>query len=233
MLLTAFRLVFGLFMLVSHSGRFVVFTDPLGACPWLSSVLAPWLDQQVAPDIKRSGETILFDGMTPKEAEFAFDMMGYAFRNYTRIAIIRHPVFKLSQLYDRIAATDRIWQLRRRLGASDPDYCQWLQSVRPDGPGAGHRSSPRWRRFGAWSAKAWCKDHVTHIVRAEYAKDDLKRVLAEIGLCPVFEWTALDAPRYLPRRHHYNVHAQALLSRRYGWDLELYNSVRPNLHRVA
>lgn len=223
----------GMFMLVSHSHRFVIFTDPMGACPWISSALGPWLDQPIAADASQNAETILFHGMTPKEAEFAFDTMGFAFRNYTRIAIIRHPLFKLSELYDRIAATDRIWRLRRRLGATDPDFCRWLHSVRPDGLGAGHRSSPRWRRFGAWSAKAWCADSVTHTVRAEYAKGDLIQVFAEIGLTPVFDKIKHDAPRYLPAHHRYDAQAQALLNNRYAWDLGLYDSDGSNLRRIA
>lgn len=223
----------GLFMFVSHRHRFIVFTDPLGACPWLASTLEPWLDQAIAPDINHSADTFLFSGMSPKEAELAFDTMGFAFRRYTRIAIVRNPVFKLSELYDRIAATDRIWQLRRRLGAPDPDFSRWLYSVRPDGMGAGHRSSPRWRRFGAWSGKAWCGDYVTHTVRAECAKYDLTKVFSEIGLSPVFSAMANDASKHLPRRDRYDHAAQSVLQDRYAWDIAFYNQHMPNLRLAA
>lgn len=220
-------------MLVSHSRRFVLFCDPLGACPWISHALAPWLDQPIARDLGSSGPTTLFDDMSPKEAEFAFDMMGFAYRNYTRIAVVRNPIYKMSQLYDRIAATDRIWQLRRNLGASDPDFGRWLRSTRPDGLGAGHKSSPRWRRFGAWSAKEWCGDHITHTVRAECAKRDLTQVFAEIGLAPAFGGNAGDAPKHLPRRHQYDDASTALINDRYAWDFRIYNSYAPDLHLVA
>ena len=180
-----------------------------------------------------SGATTLFNGMTPKEAEFAFDMMGFAYRNYTRIAVVRNPIYKLSQLYDRIAATDRIWQLRRNLGAADPDFGRWLHSTRPDGMGAGHKSSPRWRRFGAWSAEAWCGDHITHTVRAECAEDDLKKVFGEIGLAPAFGVNAGDAPGRLLRRHQFDDTSMALIQERYSWDFRLYHRYASNLRLVA
>lgn len=220
-------------MLVSHNSRFILFKDPLGACPWISSGLAPWLDQPVAPDIASSGEVTLFDGMTPKEAELAFDIMALDFHRYARIALVRNPYSKMSELYDRIAATDRIWQLRRRLGAADPDFGRWLRSTSPDGNGAGHRTSPRWRRFGSWSISAWCEDLVTHVVRAEYARADLIRVFADLGLSPAFGADAQDAPTHLPRRHHYDGAAQALMRDRYGPDLKLYDDFTPDLFRVA
>lgn len=210
-------------MLVSHGSRFIVFCDPLGTCPWMAQALAPWLDQPIAPDAAHSGETTLFNDMTPKEAELAFDLMGYAFRSYTRIAVLRNPLYKLSQLYDRIAATDRIWQLRRNLGAADPDFGRWVSNVKPNGYGAGYRSSPRWRRFGAWSGKAWCGDYMTHIVRAECAKQDLTRVFAEIGIEPNFDSAAINAPEYLPQRHYFDAQSTRLIRDRYDWDLRLYD----------
>ncbi|WP_296427363.1 hypothetical protein [Yoonia sp.] len=220
-------------MFVSHSCRFVVFPDPLGACPWMARALQPWLDQPVAADQHSSGAITLFDGMTPAEAELAFDIMGMPFRNYVRIAIVRNPYLKMSQLYDRIADTDRVWQLRRRLGASDPDFARWLRSTRADHVGAGHRTGPRWRRFGAWSAKEWCGDHITHIARAEFAKHDLTQAFKAIGICPAFGGRASDANYVLPVGRHYDSASTDLIRKRYDWDLSFYEGAGPHLRLVA
>lgn len=220
-------------MLVSHKCRFILFKDPLGACPWISHGLAPWLDQPVAPNSASCGAMPLFDGMAPKEAELAFDMLQLDFHGYVRIALVRNPYCKISELYDRIAATDRLWQLRRRLGAADPDFGRWLHSTSPDGLGAGHRSSPRWRRFGSWSIGAWCDGLVTHFVRVENARADLARVFADLGLSPAFGADARDAPARLSQRHRYDGPAQALMRQRYAPDLRFYDGVMPDLFRVA
>ena len=223
----------GYFMLVSHRYRFILFLDPLGACPWMAQALLPWIDQPLPP--RRGMGSHFFQGMSPAEAELAFDAAGLAYRNYTRIAIVRNPFTKMAQLYDRIAASDRLWQMRRRVGVSVPEYTRWLASIRPDGNGAAFTSAgPRWRRFGAWSAMNWCQDRVTHVVRAETAEQDLSDIFRDIGVTPSFGARPIDTLRVRqPVSARYGPEANQLIRERYKWDLQLYEKQPADLRLVA
>lgn len=220
-------------MLVSHSRRFILFPDPMGACPWITRALMPWIDQ---PLQRRKGMGgVFFQGMSPAEAECAFDMAGYAYRNYTRIAIVRNPYKKMAQLYDRIAATDQIWRMGQRVGLSVPDFSTWLDSTRPNGNGAAFTSAgPRWRRFGAWSAADWCQDRVTHVVRAETADQDLPEIFREIGVNPIFTDRPLDVLRlHQPVSARYDAASDRLIRERYEWDLQFYENEPADLRLLA
>ncbi len=173
-------------MLVSHRNKFIVFEDPLGACPWIARSLQPWLDQPIMAERVRGAETPFFNGMSPDEAALAFDKQGLVFRDYARIAIIRNPYAKMAQLYYRIAMTDPVWRMRQHLGLNLPNFSRWLRQTRNDGRGAGYRNGARWRKFGAWSADAWCGDCITHTVRASHAVNDLNDIFKELGLAPAF-----------------------------------------------
>ncbi len=220
-------------MLISHSHRFILFPDPMGACPWVTHALMPWMDQPLQRHKGMGG--IFFQGMSPAEAEWAFDMAGYAYRSYTRIAIVRNPYTKMAQLYDRIAATDRLWRMSQRVGRTAPSFTQWLASTRPNGNGAAMTSAgPRWRRFGAWSAVDWCQDRVTHVVRAETAEQDLPEIFREVGVSPVFTDRPLDALRLRqPVSGRYDAAAKNLIRERYDWDLQFYEAEPTDLRLVA
>jgi hypothetical protein len=219
-------------MLVSHGYKFIVFEDPLGACPWLGRTLQPWLDQPILGDHGRIAETPFFNGMTPGEAELAFDMHGLVFRNYARIAIMRDPFAKMAQLYYRVAMTDSVWRMRQHLGLELPRFSNWLRQTRNNGNGAGHRYSARWRKFGAWSADAWCGDSITHTVRANHAVADLNAVFKELGIAPAFgdrQVHELGAQR-LSRL--YDLESNALIRDRYQSDLAIQHRESFNMHNV-
>ncbi|MEL6838162.1 MAG: hypothetical protein AAFP85_02650 [Pseudomonadota bacterium] len=221
-------------MLVSHRCRFILFPDPMGACPWIARALEPWLDQPVVGTRNAMTQSYFFRDMSPAEAELAFDMAGFAFRNYTRIAIVRNPVNKMVQLYDRIARTDKIWRMRRSVGVGDPGFTRWLASTRPNGAGASPLGGPRWRRFGAWSGQDWCADHVSHVVRAENAQDELAEVFQDIGISPAFGGRALDALTLMrSAESRYDAEARRIMKDRYAWDLALYARNADNLRLVA
>lgn len=214
-------------MLVSHRYKFVLFPDPLNACPWIGPALQPWLDQTVASGNQPGAGLPLFRGMSPQEARLAFDRMGYDFSAYTRIAVIRNPYAKMAQLYYRITTSDPVWRMRHHMGIEPPDFGRWLRSTRADGRGAGYHGSARWRRFGAWSAKAWCGDCITHTVRSSHAADDLMPIFADMGLVPAFghrEVHELGRQRLARLYDHDSV---KLICDRYGFDLAICRTAPP------
>jgi hypothetical protein len=103
-------------IIISHRCQFIIFGDPLMTSHWLHDALMSWLDQRVAPTRRAINKTLVFNGMSPAEAELTFDLSDLRFRDCTRIAVIQHPFRRMAQLYDRIAATDPLWRLRRRAG---------------------------------------------------------------------------------------------------------------------
>jgi hypothetical protein len=218
-------------MLVSHGYQFIVFEDPLGACPWLGRTLQPWLDQPILPDRARIAETPFFNGMTPGEAELAFDKHGLVYRNYARIAIIRDPFAKMAQLYYRIAMTDPVWRMRQHLGLELPRFSNWLYQTRNCGNGAGYRYSARWRKFGAWSADAWCGDRITHTVRANHAVTDLNAVFNELGIAPAFGDRQVHELGVQRLSRLYDTETKAIIRERYQSDLAIQHRKALNLHR--
>lgn len=220
-------------MFVSHKHRFVIFPDPMGACNWLGHRLEPWLDQPTARNRKSSTETHFFYGMSPAEAELAFDMIGQPYCRYTSIAIIQNPFRRMVKLYDRIALTDPLWQMRRALGGSDPTFAHWLQNTRASGPGAGYSRGARWRRFGAWSAQAWAGQKVTHLVPLE-SPDQLQQILRSQGIPLNLRCRASDHEMFqFPEMSRYDATSAALIKERYWSDLSLYRLQQPELRLIA
>ena len=100
-------------MIVSHEHQLIVFADPLGTEDSGLRALSPWGGVKVVKKYERNNANPFFYGMTPQEAEWQFDCMGLAFRRYLRFSMIEHPFSRLPRLYDRIAQTDAIWQMRQ------------------------------------------------------------------------------------------------------------------------
>ncbi len=220
-------------MIVSHRHRFIFFPDPAGGSARIETALRPWADQAICDTRLGTRHNTLFHGMSPAEAELAFDMMDLPFRKYTRVAVVRDPYAKMAYLYHRIAAIDPVWRVRRRLGLTIPDYQEWLRKTRPNGPGAGYRSGPRWRRFGAWSGNAWCGNHISHVVRAEAVEIDLCPILKDLGITPVFGPHLRTTWRQ--SSNHFRDHPDVgnVINNRYAWDLAFYGRADQALRLAA
>ena len=209
-------------MLVSHRYQFILFPDPLNACPWVGQALRPWLDQATLSDRNQVADFPLFNDMSPAEARLAFEMRGLPFEDYTRIAIVRNPYAKMAQLYYKIALTDPLWRMRQHVGIELPHFGRWLRTTRINGLGAGHRGSPRWRRFGAWSSQHWCADHTTHTVRADNAAAELTAIFRDIGISPAFGDRSLHEPGGGHLAQLYDSASWAFVRQRYKSDLAIY-----------
>lgn len=217
-------------MIISHARKFIVFGDPLGAGDAVESILSPFGDVEICAHPHTSP---FFHGMSPVEAEWAFDAAGFAFHSYLRIAITENPYLRLARLYDRIAQTDTVWQLRHLAGIGPPPFSSWLKSTRADGVGGGHRNSPRWRRQGAWSSKIWESGRIDHVIRTEAVEEDMQPILAALGIAPGMT----DAKQDLLARDawllRYDEKSVELVSRRYAWDLAQYGYSAPRHSKAA
>lgn len=219
-------------MIISHARRFVFFNDPLDAGHEIERALAPFGDEPVGRKDEMSKHCPFFHGMTPVEAEWAFDGAGYAFHSYLRVSVTENPFRRLSRLFDRIDQTDVVWQLRRLAGIAPLSFADWLQNTRPDGTGAGHRNSPRWRRHGSWSGKSWESGRIDHTIRIEAAEVDLLPVLSQLGVAPCNIPNCLDLTPGDAVMMRYDQKSIELVKRRYAWELAQFGYSAPR-HRKA
>ncbi len=220
-------------MIVSHKCRFILFSDPLGAGANVMHALSPWSDEIIAAGPDNKQDRMFFHGMTLTEAEWAFDASGLAFRSYLRISVTEQPFTRLARLYDRIAQTDIVWQLRHLASVGTPAFDHWLSSTQPNGFGAGNRHSPRWRQLGAWSTKAWESGRIDHTIRVESVEEDLTPILTELGIAPSLDFIqteTLDREGWMKR---YSPESTNLMSQRYGWDLAQFGYAAPRFRKVA
>ncbi len=220
-------------MIISHSRKFILFTDPLGAGEQVQSLLAPFGDAEIGATPRNRECNPFFHGMTPLEAEWAFDAAGYAFHTYLRLSTIEDPFSRLARLYDRIAQTDTVWQLRHLAGIGAPSFSHWLRSTHADGLGAGHRNSPIWRQRGSWSGKAWECGRINHTIRTEEIEEDIVPVLGALGIAPALEITKQDEMIRDVWRQRYDPHAIEFMAQRYCWDLAQYGYSTPRQRKAA
>ena len=221
-------------MFVSHRYQFIVFPDPLGSSAWLNRALGPFVDQQIGATPGARDDTLLFHQMTPQEAEIAFSLTGLTFANYMKVAIVENPFKRMARLYDRIAISDPVWQLREKLGGAHPTFGHWLKKTKAHGVGAGTRFSPRWQRLGAWSADVWAANRIDHFVRADAADHDLRQIFRQLNFAAdagsamrtTDKAQFLDMARYDPA-------STALIKQRYQSDLEILHCQQHELHLAA
>ena len=212
-------------MIISRARQFMLFPDPLAVATPIVQALQPWSDTATSD--------LFFDAMTPIEAEWAYDAADLAFYGYLRIAVTEHPFTRLARLYDRIAQTDTMWQLRHMTGIGLPDFNQWLRTTSADGHGAGGRSSPRWRQHGAWSARHWESGRISHNVRLESIEDDLAPVLNDLGIAHAFENLT---PAFVERDAWLDRYDQAsvdFMKTQYAWDLAQFGYAAPRQHKAT
>jgi hypothetical protein len=159
--------------------------------------------------------------MPPEEAAWEFEARGIPFDSYTRVTCVRNPYTRLVSLYRMIGAVDGVWRLRRQTGLGQPAFGTWLRQTRPDGRGGGGRAHQRWRRFGTWSAQAWCAGRVNHVLRLEHLEEELPAVLAALGIAPS-ELPRINARSEVDVASWYDAPLVALVAERYAHDLKHY-----------
>ena len=215
-------------MIISHTHRFIFFSNPKTGSESLRALLSPLNEEPVGAWKNRTTQHPFYAHMSPAEAQISFAAKRWPFEAYRRITCVRNPYPRLVSLYRMIADVDGLWRLRRRLGLGQTSFSRWLLEVQPHGPGGGGRIHQRWRRYGAWSAQTWTTDAhgtrlVTDILRLEHLETELPALLAEMNLPlrgalpvrnarPQTDWTRW----YSPQTH-------ALIANRYAWDLQRFS----------
>lgn len=213
-------------MIICHSRRFIFFSNPKTGSESLRKLLEPWNEETIVPYRQRSASRVFYPHMSPAEAAGAFDAKGIPFDSYTRITCVRNPYTRLVSLYRMIAAVDGVWRLRRQIGMGQPNFAGWLHGTRPDGRGGGGRAHQRWRKYGTWSAQAWCAGRVTHVLRLEHLAQDLPPVLAGLGIAPS-GLPRINARPDIDLSDWYDGRTAALVATRYAQDLSDYGYDMP------
>lgn len=215
-------------MIISHTHRFIFFSNPKTGSESLRAFLSPLNEEPIGAWRDRTTQHPFYAHMSPAEAQISFAAKRWPFDDYRRITCVRNPYPRLVSLYRMIADVDGVWKLRRKMGLGQISFARWLHGVEAYGAGGGGRVHQRWRRYGTWSAQAWTTDAqgarlVTDILRLEHLDTELPALLDDMNLPlasrlthknarPATDWTTWYSPR-----------ARALVAKRYAWDLQRFN----------
>lgn len=215
-------------MIISHTHRFIFFSNPKTGSESVRALLAPLNEEPVGPWRDRTTRHPFYAHMSPAEAQQSFADKNWPFEAYRRITCVRNPYPRLVSLYRMIADVDGVWALRRKMGLGQTSFARWLRDTQPLGPGGGGRMHQRWRRFGTWSAQAWTTDAkgtslVTDILRLEHLETELPALLAQMNLPVASIIGHVNARPKTDWRRWYSTHSHALVAERYAWDLKRFN----------
>ncbi|WP_224826119.1 sulfotransferase family 2 domain-containing protein [Cognatishimia sp. MH4019] len=215
-------------MIISHTHRFIFFSNPKTGSESLRALLAPLNEEPIGPWRNRTTQNPFYAHMSPAEAQISFADKRWPFEAYRRITCVRNPYPRLVSLYRMIADVDGLWRLRRRMGLGQMNFSRWLVETQPDGPGGGGRIHQRWRRYGTWSAQAWTTDATgarlaTDILRLEHLAEELPPLLADLNLPLRPELGHVNARAKTDWSRWYSPQTRALVADRYAWDFRRFS----------
>ena len=207
-------------MIISHRHRLIFFSNPKTGSESLRALLAPLAEEPVVPFRRTSRKRPFYPHMPPEAARRVFARRGWDFSGYRRITCIRNPYARLVSLYEMIRAVDRL----HRLGLVPGGFGRWLRRSRPEGRGGGGWRHQRWRRYGAWSIRAWAYDAagaplVDHILRLEDLNTAWPDLAARLGLPDCGALPHLNRRVERDHRDWYDAASRRLVAERYGFDL--------------
>lgn len=214
-------------MIISHTHRFVFFSNPKTGSESVRQMLLPYADEVVADYRKRTRARPFYAHMPPSEAEISFADVGWNFQEYETLTCVRNPFPRLVSLYEMIGQVDRLARLQDRFFRRG-SFTDWLVGSRPDGHGGGGWRHQRWRRFGAWSAQNWLhapdgRCLVNHAIPLERLHQDLPILLARLGLPGNLRIPHANQRVKNDYRSYYTQNAVDLVHHRYAWDLKKFN----------
>ncbi|MEL7213493.1 MAG: sulfotransferase family 2 domain-containing protein [Pseudomonadota bacterium] len=215
-------------MIISHTHRFIFFSNPKTGSESLRALLAPLNEEPIGPWRDRTTQHPFYAHMSPAEAQISFAAKRWPFEAYRRITCVRNPYPRLVSLYRMIADVDGVWRLRRRMGLGQTTFSRWLRETQPYGAGGGGRIHQRWRRYGTWSAQTWTTDvHgarlVTDILRLEHLAEELPVLLADLNLPIRANLGHVNARPKTDWGAWYSPQTRALVADRYAWDLRRFS----------
>jgi len=219
-------------MIICHSRKFIFFSNPKTGSESLRQMFAPWSEEPVRPWRHTTADDPFYPHMPPAEAAAALAARGLDISGYRTITCIRNPYDRLVSLYRMIRDVDGLWRMRRSLGLGTPSFPVWLRGTQPSGRGGGGRGHQRWRRYGTWSAQAWCAGRVDHVLRLEHLEADLQPVLGDLGLCPG-QLPHVNRRGRIDLSVWYDDALSRLVAERYAWDLAQFGYAPPVLRQAA
>lgn len=209
-------------MIISHTHRIVFYSNPKTGSESLRSLLAPLNEEPVRPWKNCTSRHPFYPHMPPTEALNVFAAMGWNFAQYRHITCVRNPFPRLVSLYEMIREVDGVWALQNRLGFSPPSFQKWLERTRPNGLGGGGRSHQRWRRFGAYSADAWCAGLVPFVLRLEHLEQEWPVLIARLGLPVSYEVPHENKRVTRNWAEYYDSATTPIVMNRYAKDLQRF-----------
>ena len=104
-------------MIISHSLKFIFFSNPKTGSESIRALLAPYQEEDVRPYWQHEDLNTFYPHMTPDEAKQAFVSRGLPFHDYFRFSFTRNPWARLVSLFEMDRSRGRItsrWDGRLR-----------------------------------------------------------------------------------------------------------------------
>jgi len=91
-------------MIVSHTYKFIFFSNPKTGSESVRAMLAPFQEVEVVPFVRQGSERVFYPHMRPVEARSIFEERGWTFEEYVKLVFVRNPWARLVSLYEMIGS---------------------------------------------------------------------------------------------------------------------------------
>lgn len=217
-------------MRISHSHRFIFFSNPKTGSRTVRRILDPYAQVHGRPAHDLTEDFPFYTHMRPVDLRPLMEARGWDFDGYFKFLLVRNPWARMVSLFSAVSFRNGrlrwrltpLW-LRRRA------FREWLPTVEPDGRGAADPDIEQsLRRFGAYTFLGYAADRSGNVlVDSAVRLEDL-----EARLPPLLEGLGIPSPSPLPHvgrgrysgnyRDYYDPESRDLVARYYRDDIERF-----------
>lgn len=183
-------------MRISHTHRFVFYSNPKTGSTTVRTLLDPYSDIAGVPKSQTSPDFPFHSHMRPVEVKKIFVERGWDYDDYYRFTFVRNPWSRLVSLYEMWMRKEtvgktrnlRIREILRPSWVESQRFAAWLDTIDVDGRGAAPKGNgARWLRFGTHTFANYVSDTdgnelVDEAIKLEEIDDALPAVLARLDI---------------------------------------------------
>lgn len=220
-------------MIISHTHKFVFYSNPKTGSESVRALLADINEETIVKFDKTSAEQPFYPHMRPVEVRQVFAQRGIDFDQYQHVVVTRNPWARLVSTYENIywyhLHTKKPWFRHK------PCFEKWLRDSRPDNQGGGGIGNRRWLTYGTYALQHFAGDEdgnllTQHIIKLENIDIELPRALEQAGLiqyahCHVPRVNTLENRKPAKRRRYNEFYSPAtrdLVAERYQFEIDKF-----------
>ncbi len=167
-------------MIISHSHRFIFFSNPKTGSESVRDLLKPYSEQNITVFRKTSARDPFYSHISPRETRELFLKHGWNFNDYRKFVFVRNPWERLLSLFKMINRNKDNEQLNVLNDASKAHFEAWIMSIDNKGIGGGGNDADRWRKYGTYSILNYAgDDNGTLLVDKIFRLEDIHQALPD------------------------------------------------------